>query len=497
MAACGLWIGAKKLWPTESRVTVKTPSGAVIGEEAGAVRIFRGVPFAQPPVGALRFRPPQAVKPWSTPREALQFSASAMQPGDSRGERGVPHSEDCLYLNIWAPAGKGPFPVYLWIHGGGFTGGHAFEPVYDGVALAKQGVVLVTVAYRLGVFGFLDLGPVLGPAYSASDNNALRDLMAALAWVRGNIAAFGGDPERVTIGGESAGAKLTGILMGVPSAQPLFRQMISESGGAERVHGPQEAAEVAEGFAAAWKQATGQAPAALATAPSAQLIEVQRTFMAQWPKHFPLRCQVDGKLLPRTPIETIRQGSSKGKRLLIGTNRDESALFLGPHPQKVVAANLGNVSETRFDEIYKRYAAVYPDLPQDVLRIRAVSAEEYWIPSMRVTDAHVEAGGEAYVYRLDFSEDSGGLKGYAYHSLDIPLVWRRPHAWDLAAETALGETLQRAWVVFLSGGAPAAPGLPAWPRYNPASRPTMILNNTSRVEKTPQDAELHLWDGVL
>jgi para-nitrobenzyl esterase len=151
------------------------------------------------------------------------------------GEAGVQHSEDCLCLNLWAPESRGPHPVFVWIHGGGFTGGHAFEPTYDGTEFAREGIVLITVGYRLGVFGFLDLESVLGATYAGSANNGLRDLIAALAWVRENVADFGGDPGRVTIGGESAGAKLTDILMGTPSASTLFHQMISESGGAERV----------------------------------------------------------------------------------------------------------------------------------------------------------------------------------------------------------------------------------------------------------------------
>jgi para-nitrobenzyl esterase len=318
--------------------------------------------------------------------------------------------------------------------------------------------------------------------------------------VQKNIAAFGGDPQRVTIGGESAGAKLTDILMGVPAAEPLFQQMISESGGAERVNGPGKAKEVALGFAELWQKETGLTPTALATAPARQIIQIQQKFVASWPSHFPLRCQVDGKLLPRKPVETIHTGTSKGKRLLIGTNRDESAAFVGPHPEHdATAADLGNLTTEQFAAVYERYAKLYPEMSVEERRIRALTAEEYWVPSMRVAEAHVAGGGEAFVYRLDFAESSGRMKGQAYHSLDLPLVWKKPHAGveNESAEAALGDEVQPAWIAFLRGEAPNAKGLPEWPKYELESRATMILDVKSRVEEKPQAAELALWEGVL
>ncbi|MDE3199722.1 MAG: carboxylesterase/lipase family protein [Acidobacteriota bacterium] len=479
-----------------SSITVKTPFGPLVGQQSGTVNIFRGVPFAEPPVGPLRYKPTQPLRPWTRPREATQFSPAAMQPGGG----GFKESEDCLYLNIWAPSGKGPFPVYIWIHGGGFTGGRAFDPLFDGTALAQQGTVCVTVAYRLGAFGFLDLEPMLGPEFASSANNALRDLIAAFDWVQKSISAFGGDPNQVTIGGESAGAKLTDILMGVPSARSLFHQMISESGGAERVFDIEKSKKVGEGFAKAWHTQTGLSPKALATAPARQIIEVQHNFTANWPWHFPLRCQIDGDLLPHKPVVAIQDGSSKDKRLLIGTNRDESALFVGPHPaHDATPADLGNLTQVQFDKVYKDYENLYPKMSVEMRRIRALTAEEYWVPSMRVAEAHLQGGGEAYVYRLDFAEAAGRLHGFAYHSLDLPLVWDKPHAnaGNIADETKLAATMQQAWIEFLRGKAPAAPGLPAWPEYNLETRPTMILNVESQVEHEPQESELNLWKGIL
>lgn len=477
-------------------VRLQTPLGPLHGQESGGVRVFLGVPFAEPPVGPLRFRHSVGVKPWTAPRDATRFAAAAIQSGLPS----IPHSEDCLYLNVWAPAAKGPHPVYLWIHGGGFTGGYSYAPIFDGMEFARQGIVCVTVAYRLGVFGFLDLGPLLGSEYIGSANNGLHDLITALEWVGHNIEAFGGDPSQVTIGGQSAGGKLTDVLMGVPAARPLFHQMISESGGAERVWTLEQSRAVSEGYGKLWRANTGQPLTSLTTASAADLLAVQGQFTRHWPHHFPLRMEVGDSLLPRLPIESIAAGSSRGKRLLIGTNRDESAAFIGPHPEyDAGAADLGNMQLPRFLDIYREYAKVYPQLTAEDRRIRALTAEEYWVPSVRAAEAHVRGGGEAWMYRLDFHEGSGRLGAFAFHSLELRLVWDHPlrTVAKATAEAELAGQMHEAWCSFLRGGSPAAAGLPEWPQFTPEERRTMIFNTESRVEAKPQETELRLWDGVL
>lgn len=479
---------------------VRAPDGILRGESRDGVRIFRGVPFAEPPVGPLRFLPTKKVTPWKGVRDATQFSAEPMQHPLLQ----IPQSEDCLYLNIWAPEDAGPFPVFVWIHGGGFTGGRAFEPIYDGTDFAREGIVSISVAYRLGVFGFLDYEPLLGQPYAGTANNGLHDLITALSWIQENVHAFGGDPNRVTIGGESAGAKLTDTLMGIPSAQPLFHQMISESGGAERIWNRAASVAVSKGFGDIWKNQSSSTLTSLKTAAGAALIRAQHQFIATWPRHFPLRPEIDGTLIPRLPIETIRSGSTRGKRLLIGTNREESALFIGPDPTNDVTANqLGNMSVAKFDRIYQQYKDIYPQLSVEQRRIRAVTAEEYWVPSIRVAEAHLQGGGSAYVYELEFEETSGRFRNNAYHSLDIGMVWNHPHKQvaNAASEAALGKQMHAAWSAFIRGETPAAPGLPTWPLYNEQNRPTMIFgadaSAASRVEDAPQAAELKLWNDAL
>ena len=485
-------------------VRLKTPNGVLLGEAKAGVRVFRGVAFAKPPIGPLRFLPSAKVEPWSGEREATHFPAAPMQVG----QHDVTHSEDCLYLNIWTPEGvteTAGLPVFVWIHGGGFTGGHAFEAMYDGSGFARSGIICITVAYRLGVFGFLDFEPLLGDAYAGTANNALGDLVLALEWVKENAAAFGGDSARVTVGGQSAGAKLTDILMGVPSAEGLFHQMISESGGAERVWPRLNSTAVAKGFGEEWTKTGGNTLSTLKSADGALLIDAQERLITSWPQHFPLRAEIDGRLLPKLPVETIAAGSTRNKRLLIGTNRQESAFFVGPHPEHDArAADLGNMGTAKFEEVYRRYADVYPQLSVEERRVRAVTAEEYWIPSTRVAEAHVRGGGTAYVYEVEFAETSGRLEGEAYHSIEVPMVWAHPREMvaNATAEAALSQQMHAAWAAFIRGEAPAANGLPPWPLYKEKQRATMIFGTAdgvgaSRVENDVQAKELRLWDGVL
>ena len=477
---------------------VSTPSGSLGGAWEQGTRVFRGVPFAEPPVGPLRFRPPVPLKSWTGTRDATRFASAAMQ----RPEHGISCSEDCLYLNVWAPAGKGPFPVLVWIHGGGYTGGTSFAPIFNGAAFAQAGIVVVTVAYRLGVFGFMDLESVLGKSYADSANNGTHDLVESLRWVQRHIAAFGGDPNHVTVGGESAGAKSAAALMAIPAATSLFHSVLSESGGGERVLTRNQAASVARNFQLLWNGNGGtRAAADLRVASAADLIATQEALLAATSLHFPFRCEIGGALLPKRPVDLVATGVSRGKRLLIGSNRDESALFLKPHPEPPVKpSDLGNLPLGAFEPVLERYVSVYPSMSLSQHEIRAVTAEEYWVPTIRLANAHVgSGGGDTWMYRLDFALDSGRYAGEAYHSEDLNFVWDKlsePEL-EIAQAKALASQMHGAWTAFIQGRPPSAPGLPAWPKYTPAERPTMILDRVSSMETKPNDAELNLWNGIM
>jgi para-nitrobenzyl esterase len=446
---------------------------------------YLGIPYAQPPVGPLRFRAPVAVPAGTAILGKLP--PPAMQPGRAAT------SEDCLYLNLYAPDavhGIGPLPVFVWIHGGGFTGGSPND--FDGSIFAKQGIVVVNVAYRLGVFGFLDWSPLLGPEYSDSANNALRDLICALQWVQKNIRHYGGDPSRVTIGGESAGAKLVASLMGIKEAKPLFRSMISESGGGERILQTDASARVTDAFAAQLKNRT---PASIQTASADSLIQAQESLIAAWPANFPLRAQGGGALLPHRAVPAIASGNTRGKRLLIGTNRDENALYLGNRAaEPITQRRLGNSTVAQFDQVLTTYRKLYPSMSAAEINIRALTAEEYWVPSIRVAQAHAKGGGSTWFYRLDETAASGPHRGQSYHSYDLGFVWETLSADEPSAAHALEKQMHDAWVAFIKDDAPAAAGLPTWPQWNPQQRATMILNSTSTVEQQPFESELRLWD---
>jgi para-nitrobenzyl esterase len=500
---------AAALWPSclhaaqaaAGTTTLQTPDGDVTGDLVDGIGRFRGIPFAEPPVGALRFRAPVASKTWKGVREALAFAPAAMQVG----AQGPHHNEDCLYLNVWMPAGKGPFPVLVWIHGGGYLTGSAAGT--DGSAFARQGVACVTVAYRLGALGFMDLGPLLGPDYAGSANNGMRDLVCALGWVKRNIAAFGGDPARVTIGGQSAGAKAVATLMAIPQATDLFHAAISESGGGERADTALQAAAVARSFGEQWRRdqpAAGESFADLLTAPATSLMATQRRFLAASPLPFPLRPQIDGAsggaFLPSLPVKAVAGGSARGKRLLIGSNLDESASFLGAHPDKdPTGRDLNNLDLDRFDAVLAEYKTLYPEMLAPERRIRAVTAEEYWVESVRLADANTGGGGQTWMYRMDFAALAGGMKGEANHGVELAFVWDKLTPAESAdpAGVELEHTMHGAWLAFLQGRPPAAPGLPVWPVYRQGTRPTMIFGPRTHVEERPLESELRLWDGIL
>ena len=463
---------------------VTTRAGTLAGTRQDGVRVFRGIPYAAPPVGSLRFRPPQPVVPWSGVRPALAFAPAAIQP-PSPDSPDLPTSEDCLYLNVWAPAQGGGHPVFVWLHGGGNTAGTTRSSLLDGAPFARDGVVCVTVGYRLGAFGFLDLGTLLGAEYAGSGCNGLRDQAQALAWVRDNIAAFGGDPARVTLGGQSAGAKDVCALLAAPSATPLFRRAIVESGSGQTVFTEEEGAKIARQFAAA----AGASPLDL---PTARILAAEQAVLADPPLDYPFRPVMDQAFLPRRPVDAVAAGSAAGITLLLGTAADESVLFI-PDPARAAGAIpqslLSNMSADAFAAQAQGYATTLAELSPAQRHWRMLTAEEYWIPTLRVAEAQVDAGGSAWMYRFDVPAASGPFAGHAVHASELPSVWDRPGA-------AL-PIMHAAWVRFIAGERPGAPGLPHWPHFDTAERRTMIFDADPHIAADPRGDERALWIGRL
>ncbi|MEV7040535.1 carboxylesterase family protein [Amycolatopsis sp. NPDC051061] len=460
--------------------TVEIAAGALRGAERDGVRTFLGVPYAEPPVGELRFRAPRPAAPWSGLREAVEWAPRAPQP-ELTG-RGFTGDEDCLYLNVYAPASPGSYPVLVWIHGGGGVMGAPHQ--FDGSAFARRGVVVVTVAYRLGVLGMLHLPGVAG------SNLSLRDQVAALEWVRDNIGAFGGDPDRVTLAGQSNGGRTVGTLLAVPATRGLVRQAIVQSGTGvgSVVHTPAEGAAIASAVLSELDAAPGD----LATLPVKQILQAQQRVSAASGTKVTYRVVVGDELLPERPLDAVREVP-----LLIGTTADEEDLFswLQSGGAKLLGVGSTMLDASAVEKAVAAYAGLLPDWPEDQIRNRALTAGDWWIPAIRFA----EKQPDAWMYRLDWRIAPRGRGLGAPHGLDLPLVFDdiRNKNWRFlfAGRTFPAERMQAiatqmcdAWVRFV------ATGDPGWPRYTPEDRVTRLFDDVSTTVADPDRAQRLLWD---
>ncbi len=453
-------------------------TGALRGSEWDGVRTFLGVPYAQPPVGELRFRAPQPPKRWSGERDATQWAPRAPQP-ELTG-RGFTGDEDCLYLNVYAPAAPGAYPVLVWIHGGGGVQGAPHQ--FDASAYARRGVVVVTVAYRLGVLGMLYLPDV------ADVNLSLRDQVAALEWVRDHIAAFGGDPGRVTLAGQSNGGRTVGTLLAVPATRGLVHQAIVQSGTGvgSVVHTPAEGAALAEAVLAE----LGVSPADLATLPVTRILEAQQRVSARSGTKVTYRVVVGDELLPQRPLDGVREVP-----LLIGTTADEEDLFswLQSGGAKLLGVGSTMLTAAEIEQAVEAYNDLL-DWPADQIRNRALTAGDWWIPAIRFA----EKQPAAWMYRLDWRIAPRGKGIGAVHGLDLPLVFDdiRNRNWRFlfAGRTFPAERMQAlatevfgAWVRFVTTGDPG------WPRYTAGDRVTRIFDDVSATVSDPDREQRLLW----
>lgn len=494
------------------KAVVNTRHGEVRGSVAGGVHTFKGIPYAAPPVGANRFRPPQPVVPWSGVRDALTYGPKAPQPSyPAQVSMLLPEltgpGEDCLTLNIWSPAlGAAGHPVMVWIPGGMFQyHGTGASPWYDGSRFARDGVVCVTLNYRVGADGFLYLG-------EGNANRGLLDQVAALAWVRENIAAFGGDPDNVTLFGESAGAMSVGMLLSMPRAEGLFRRAIAQSGAAHQVISAATAQRVGQHLAG--KLGVAATREALAAVPVDHLLQAQAQLDAdlaaqpdpeRWGREVAVSMMlwqpvVDGDVIPAPPLDRIAAGAGAGIDLIVGTNTDEHRLFLvtgGAIDQVTAEALAGAIAAYGLpvEPTLAAYRAAHPNAsPGDLLA--AILTDWYWrIPALRLADARAKTAAATYMYEFAWRSPQFNGRLGACHGLEIPFVFDTLGSgteplWGPAPPQPLADTLHAAWVAF------ATRGDCGWPAYELRRRATMRFDTTSAVVDDPRAAERARWEGV-
>ncbi|QJY49089.1 carboxylesterase/lipase family protein [Pseudonocardia broussonetiae] len=482
---------------------VKTSSGELRGRTADGVTAFLGVPYAAAPFGPRRFREPAPVTPWEGVRDALEHGPTAPAPGYP-----LPFSallpvvrvpgEEILNVNVWTPDPTASgLPVMVWIHGGAFVNGSNSIPSYDGSAFARDGVVLVSVNYRLGAEGFLHLP-------DAPPNRGLLDQVAALRWVRDNIAAFGGDPDAVTVFGESAGGMSVGALLAMPSAAGLFHRAILQSGAGHHALSAATAAKVA-GYMA---EEVGVAPTVegFAGVEPARLVAAQQALSAQsattpdparW-REITLNSMVfepvvDGEVLPVLPIEAVAAGASADVEVLVGSNRDEHRFFLVPTgavDSVTDAAIAAVVGAYRLPAgAVEAYRAERPDTPDGLVLADLMSDWFFRIPAVRLAEAH----GRAHVYEFDWTTPVLDGRLGSCHALEIGFVFDTLAAGsDLsggAPPQALADAMHAAWVAF------ARTGDPGWPRYA-EGRAVRRFGDVVETLTDPRGDLRELWAGV-
>ena len=485
--------------PASDSLQRRVTSGVVEGtlSEDGGALAFKGIPYAAPPVGDLRWKPPQPLAPWKGVRPVRSFAPRAMQKHiwDDLIFFDDGPSEDCLYLNVWAPKDmdRETLPVMFWIHGGGFRAGGTSEPRQNGEELAKKGVVVVSVTYRMGVFGFFAHPELSAESpYGASGNYGLLDMVAALEWVRDNIASFGGDPQNVTIFGESAGSKAVSSLMASPLAKSLFHKAIGQSDGLFEPWDPMLARVQGEEMGMEFAEVTLGTTSldALRALSGDEILDAAWEDYERWDFE-PI---VDGYYLEETVSDVFEEGRQIKVPLLAGWNLDEkgSGDFLGD--AEATVANYAMLPEETFGEKAERFLEVYAATDTDeVERAAADYAGDHSIGygTWKWIETHV-ATSDAPVYRYRFDQTlplptnaPADAKPRAAHAWDIEYVFRVIDSKDLpwrAEDRQVSELMSTYWTNFAKTGNPNGPDVPDWPAYNGSpSRPVMHIDATPEI----------------
>jgi para-nitrobenzyl esterase len=502
--------------------TARTSYGSLRGVAEDDVVNFRGIPYARPPVGLLRFAPPQPPVSWTNTRDATSFGPRALQPavGASAGlNTAAEQSEDCLTLNVWTPSvDDARRPVMVYLHGGAFLVGAGSWPMYNGATLARHGdVVVVTINYRLGLFGYLRGIDICGEALPSTGNEGLLDQIAALTWVKQEIAAFGGDPENVTVFGTSAGSRSIALMLASPRARGLFDKGVLQSGPA-LANTRDDAAGVMEAILSDLGLAPNEA-GRLLDLTAAQLLDIQ---MRVTPRSAGIMYGpvAGGTDIPADPEAVIAGGSAAGIPLLVGTNLEEYKFHRrGDRTVEYLTdeALLARLVDPRTTEEARDNASVDPAKVVALYRRERASrgestvASELWfaimtdrryrVPSMRLAELHAEHTSATFTYLFTWRSPGWDGKLGAGHEVNTPFVFGTFDASDsqdlVPAGSPIGDLatrMQDAWIAFARTGNPQTPALADWTPYTASRRTTMLLGATCGSVDAPFEPERRLWD---
>jgi para-nitrobenzyl esterase len=507
---------------------VQTTSGQVGGALIENVAAFKSIPYGASTAGAARFLPPRPPQPWAGVRDALDYSGQSPQSRLGFPQREeladfsgladpTPETEDCLTLNVWTPAADaGKRPVMVWFHGGAFSFGSSNAERLRGSRLAKRGdVVVVTVNQRLNIFGHLDLSQVAGPDYAQSGNAGTLDMIAALHWVRDNIAQFGGDPGNVTVFGESGGGGKVSTLLAMPLAEGLFHRAIIQSGAVVRLRTAERAAQLTEHVLEALKRpadplrhlqslSIAQLKAVIGTAERALGPSPHKLF-----DRYPFGPVVDGTVVPRQPFDPEAPALSAGIPLLIGDMKDETASFLAPDDavwhrtltEDAMRERVAAIAGPHTDRVVDLYRRLYPGASPAERLIATTTDSNFRIRSLALAQRKAALhAAPVWMYAFEWETPVFGGRLKAPHAMDVPFTFDTldlTNATDGSAEAQkLAEVMSGTWAAFARSGRPSHAALPDWPAYDATDRATLILDATCRIAHDPGRETRVLWQEI-
>src|SRR5580765_3200928 len=502
-------------------VTATTSAGTVRGIVDEGINVFKGIPYGDTTAGTNRFMPPKPPAPWTGARDALAYGPTAPQtvgaadaPGRAARARLPEEGEDCLVLNVFTPALSGGRnrPVMVWLHGGGFSSGSGSTPILDGTSLARSGVVVVTINHRLNVFGFTYLAEAAGSDFALSGGAGMLDIVAALQWVRDNIDRFGGDPNLVTIFGQSGGGRKVATLMAMPEAKGLFHRAIIESGAVLRLTEREDAIRATTLLLDELGLGRGQIRE-LQNVPMNRLLAANAAVNAKLPSRepgmVPNSPTVDGSAIPNHPWDPAAPGLSASIPLLIGYARTEETLYDRPTPETLALDDAGLTLRAAKriggdpGQVIEVFRKAHPEAtPWDLWILIATDHPRGTYSRELAKRKAGQAGASAFAYRFDWETPEGGGHMRSPHTVEIPFVFNNikiagPLISKMPEAHALAGKVSAAWVSFARTGNPSTSGLPTWPAYSAASRDTMLFNNVSRVEQDPDRGPRLAMEHVL